>query len=175
MNPYTSLQNYIISKKTISSYYIFLGIFLLLISAICRFYNYNDSLFQGLFFGSLTFGILIILIGITYRNFNTKIFLSVENDYLNDRAIFLNKETLRMEKVLDNFSSFQTIFTIIIILAIGVIISFKIPYISGVCIIISLLFSGILIIEAISKSSIDQYYQELQKAHSSNFILEGLD
>ncbi|WP_155827812.1 hypothetical protein [Gillisia sp. JM1] len=81
-----------------------------------------------------------------------------------------------MEKVLDDFSSFQIIFTIIIILAIGVIIiSFKIPYISGIYLAISILLIGIMLIEAISKSSIDHYYEELQKAHSSNSILQDTE
>ncbi len=113
--------------------------------------------------------------GFFYRNLNDKLFISVERDYKKDRAIFLNNETKRMEKVLDNFSSFQIIFTSIIILAIGVIISFKIPYISGICLAISILLIGIMLIEAISKSSIDHYYEELLKAHSSNFILQDTE
>jgi hypothetical protein len=152
-----------------------LGIFLLVIAAVSKLYSSEDAFYRGLFSGSLTTGFLIMLGGFFYRNFNDKLFISVESNYKKDKAIFLNNETNRMEKVLDDFSSFQIIFTIIIILAIGVVISFKIPYISGICLAISILLIVIMLIEAISKSSIDNYYEELQKAHSSNFILQDTE
>ncbi len=175
MNPFNSFQNYIAAQKTIGFYFSFLGIFLVVIAAVSNFYNPENSLYNGLFIGGLTTGLLIMLGGFFYRNFNGKLFISVESHYKKDKAIFLNNETSRMEKVINDFSSLQFIFTVIIILAIGVIISFKNPYISGISLAISLLFSGIMIIEAISKSFIDHYYEELLKAHSSNFILQELD
>ncbi|TXD94086.1 hypothetical protein [Gillisia hiemivivida] len=175
MNPFKSFQNYIAAQKSISFYFLFLGIFLLVIAAVSNLYSPEDAFYGGLFIGSLTTGLLIMLGGFFYRNFNDKLFISVESNYKKDKAIFLNNETNRMEKVLDDFSSFQIIFTIIIILAIGVIISFKIPYISGICIAISILLIGILLIEAISKYSIDHYSEELLKAHSSNFILQDTE
>jgi len=175
MNPFKSLQDYISAQKTIGFYFILLGVILLIIAAFSNFYDSEKPFLRGLFLGGGIAGVLIIIGGIFYRSFSSKLFITVESEYKKDKAIFLKNETKRMEKVLYNFSSFQTVFTIIIILAIGVIISFMIPFVSGVCLAISLLFIGIMIIEAISKISINIYYQELLKAHSSNFILQGLD
>jgi hypothetical protein len=175
MNPFKSLQNYIATQKTIGFYLLLLGAFLLAIATFSYFYNPENLFFKGLLLGCVLTGLLIILGGFVYRNFNSKLFISAEGYYIKDRAIFLKNETNRMEKVLENFSSFQTVFTIIIILAIGVIISFKLPFVSGISLAISLLFLGIMVIGAISKAAIKLYYEELLRAHSSNFILQGMD
>ncbi|WP_010227228.1 hypothetical protein [Gillisia marina] len=175
MDPFISLQNYIATQKKIGLYFIVLGVFLLSVAAVSYSFNSENLFFNGLLLGCMITGSLIIFGGFLYRNFNTKLFISAEGIYNKDKAIFLKKETERMAKVLENFSSFQTVFTIIIILAIGVIISFKIPFVSGICLAISLLFLGIMILGAISKVAIKLYYEELLKAHSSNFILQGLD
>ncbi len=175
MNPFNSLKNYVNNQKTIGFWYMVLGIFLLVIAAISNYYSSENAFYYGLFIGCLTTGFLMILRGFLYRNFNDKLFISVESDYKKDRAIYLRNETERMEKVLDHFSSFQIIFMGIIILAIGVIISFKIPFISGVCLAICIVICGMMLIETISKSYIDHYYEELLKAHSSNFILQEID
>lgn len=175
MNPYNSLQNYFSSQKTIATYFILFGVLLLFSAGIFHFLDIQISFYRGLFLGCLLAGILLISMGFLYKNFSIKNFNSAEQKYNADKAVFLKNETERMRKLLINFSTFQMICMIIIILAIGVIISFQIPFLTGVSLAISILFVGIMIIEAISKSSIDHYYEELLKAHSSNFILQDLD
>lgn len=54
MNPYNSFQNYIAAQKTIGFYFLFLGIFLLVIAALSYLYSPEDALYGGLFIGSLT-------------------------------------------------------------------------------------------------------------------------
>lgn len=175
MNPYNSLQNYLTSQKTIATYFILFGVLLLISAGTFYFLEIQISFYRGLFMGCLFAGILLISIGFLYKNFSIKTFNSAEKKYNVDKAVFLKNETERMRKLLINFSTFQMICMIIIILAIGVILSFQIPFVTGVSLAISILFVGIMVIEAISKSSIDHYYEELLKAHSSNFILQGLD
>lgn len=175
MNLHTSLQNYFSSQKTIATYFILLGCLLLISAGSLYFLDIQNLFYTGLIIGFLIAGILLILMGLLYKSYSTKTFNSAEQKYNVDKAIFLKNETERMRRVHINFSTFQTICMVIIILAIGVIISFQLPFVSGVSLSISVLFVGIMIIEAISKSSIDHYYEELLKAHSSNFILQGLD
>lgn len=170
-----SLQHYFSSQKVIATYFILFGSLFLISAGIFYFLDFQQTLYTGIYMGSLFAGTLLIGIGFLYKNFNVKTFTAATQIFKLDKAGFLKHETERMRRAHINFSTFQTICMIIIILAIGVIISFQLPFVSGVSLSISVLFVGIMIIEAISKSSIDHYYEELLKAHSSNFILQGLD
>ena len=164
MDPFKSLQNYIAAQKSIGLYFLILGVLLLAISTISYFYEPEASFFRGLFAGSLIAGLLIILGGIIYRYFSGKLYISIEKEFRKDKAIFLKNETKRMEKFLESFSSFQTLSIILIILAIGAIISFKIPFVSGICVAISILFIGILNIQE-SKAQLDK--PDLKKENAS--------
>lgn len=170
-----SLQNYFSSQKVIATYFILFGSLFLISAGIFYFLDFQQSLYTGIYMGSLFAGILLIGMGFLYKSNSLKTFTDATQLFELDKAGFLKHETERMRRVHINFSTFQIVNMIVIILAIGVIISFQLPIVSGVALAISILFVGTMIIEAISKSSIDHYYEELLKAHSSTFILQGLD
>lgn len=170
-----SLKQYINSQKAISFYFMIFGFLLLCLSAGAFFLATDDLLVNGMFWALIFSGIIALLSGLLYGKKNAAIIINNENIYNNNKALFLKNESLRMDDTLKNHSTFQTIFTLIIILVVGVIISFNNPFLVGICIVISLFFSGILIIGAISKPSKIEYYEELREAHNSNFILQDID
>tara|TARA_R100000935_G_scaffold56430_2_gene87939 strand:- start:2292 stop:2816 length:525 start_codon:yes stop_codon:yes gene_type:complete len=174
MNLYSSLETYVKSQKKISLYFFFLGFILLGIGAFFFFINSKDLFYQGLSAGSIGTGIITILGGIIAGILNNRILNSVKDNYKSKKDIFLKNETRRIEKRLIIFSIIQTVATILIILSIGVIISFKLPFPSGLFLAISLQCLGIISIESIFKYSINIYYEELLSAHSSTFILEDV-
>ena len=175
MNLLKSLKEYSDAQRSTSFYFIFFGISLLSLAGGTFFFQNNDPLINGMFWGSLLFGIFSIIIGIGYGKKHRILFYGAEVVYDKDKALFLRDETSRMEKVLIAYSTYQIIFIIILILVIGVIICFNNAFISGICIAVSIHFSGFMIIQAIARSSIKEYYIALRDAHSSNFILQDIE
>ncbi len=170
-----SLKQYIDSQKAVSLYFMIFGFLLLCLSAGAFFFAKDDRLINGLFWGSLFSGVFVMLSGVLYGKKNVNIINDNEAIYSSNKALFLKNESTRMHRVLRHHSKYQTIFTVIIILVIGVILSFKNAFLAGICTAISIQISGIMIIGAISKPSISGYYQELREAHSSNFILQDIE
>lgn len=170
-----SLNQYIDSQKAVSLYIIIFGFLLLCLSAGAFFFAKDNKLIDGLFWGSLFSGVLVMLSGILYGKKNGNIINENETIYLKNKPLFLKNESLRMHNVLRHHSTYQTIFTIIIILVIGVILSFKNAFIAGICVAVSIQFIGMMVITALSKPSISGYHQQLREAHSSNFILQDIE
>lgn len=73
LNLYSSLESYVNSQKKTCLYFLMLGFVLLGFAAYSYFFSYSDPFYQGLFLGSVSAGILIILGGLTYGRLNNKI------------------------------------------------------------------------------------------------------
>lgn len=175
MDLFKSLKQYINSQKVVSFYFLILGFLLLCLSAGAFFFAKDDKLINGLFWGCLFSGILVMLSGLLYGKKNVNIIKDNEAIYKNNKPLFLKNESLRMHKVLRHHSNYQTIFLVIIILVIGIILTFNNALLAGICAAISIQLIGTMFIGSISKPSIIGYYQELRKAHSSNFILQDIE
>ena len=161
-----SLIMYTLSQKVVAYGFIFCG-FTLLASAflVTLFSSGSNPLWQGFKFGALLFGLFILVGGIGYLNFSSKIHNQVESEYQSNPQTTLVSEGERMNKVVSDYTIYQAVFSFIVILSLATIVFSK-PFWSGFAFPVAFLFIGVLLIEAHSKFSIDDH------AKAINSIIE---
>lgn len=116
----------------------------------------GSLLWQGFKIGSFIFGLLILVGGIGYLQFNEKNHSEIELKYQTDTENVIKSENVRMQKVVADFKVFQYVFAVIVILALVVIV-FARPFWIGFAFPAAFLHVAVLLIEAHSKASIDQH------------------
>lgn len=163
MNIIESLDTYTSAQKYVGNNFIALGIILFCIAAVAWFVAPRTSLLSGLLWGAVICGILIIVGGLSYRSFCTKTQVQMTQTFEQDKNEFVQIEKQRMAKVVKEFPIYQYSFGACMVIALGVILFLNRPFVSGVSFAVLLMFLGVLIFEAFSKFSIDQYYDIVSK------------
>ncbi len=162
MNLLQSLEAYASAQKWVGINFIILGSILLILSGIFAFFIAKSPMASGMKWGSLVTGILIIVGGLSYLNFNEKTKKESTAIYQKDIKEFVQHEHDRMEKVDKGFILYQITFAAFVLAALIVIVFVKAPVLKGIAFAVAILFIGQLIIEAFSHQSISEYTQELR-------------
>ncbi|KXX66634.1 hypothetical protein [Flammeovirga sp. SJP92] len=162
MNILQSLEAYTSAQKWVGINFIILGAILLVLAGIISFFVTKTPLASGMKWGSLVTGILIIIGGISYGNFNNKIQIEGKALYEKDSTEFIQTEHERMEKVDQGFLTYQLVFATFAVGAFAVILFFNAPFIKGIAFAVAILFTGLLIIEGFSHPSIQAYTEDLR-------------
>ena len=162
MNILQSLETYTSAQKWVGINFIILGSFLLVLAAIFALFVAKSPMAIGMKWGSLATGLLIIVGGISYLNFNEKVKRESTAIHQKDSTEFVQYEYDRMEKVDNGFIVYQITFAAFVLAALIIIVFVKAPVLKGVAFAVAILFLGQLIIEGFSHRSISEYTQELK-------------
>lgn len=160
MSELNHLENYINAQKDVAIHFILIGIGLLLIALLSHFFS-NSSLGNGLKIGSIVCGIFILLGGIGYQNTETKLLKNQSELLVKDKVEFHRVESERMAKVMKDYPIYQIGFGAFIILSLLIVLLVKNPFWNGVAFAIIILFVLVMISEAFSYQSINEYNKHL--------------
>lgn len=159
-----SLAMYTASQKTVAYGFIACGVVLLASALLVLLLNSAASpLWQGFKIGALIFGLLILAGGVGYLKFSGDTETKVASQYQVNAEQTLAEESTRMNKVVSDFPTYQMVFAVIVLIALALIVFAK-PFWSGVAFPVALLFILVLLIEAYSKTSIDEHTQFVNSA-----------
>jgi energy-coupling factor transporter transmembrane protein EcfT len=154
------LELYVQAQRTIAHYMMGFGVILVLLAVLCHLTNAN-ALFNGLKIGCLLFGVFSFVSGYAYQVTEEKLLDRQSKLYEQNPAEFLSLEKARMQKVVQGFARIQLVFGAIILLSLLVIFTIEHAFVSGLAFALILLLLGNMVIERVSKSSIDAYYEKL--------------
>lgn len=154
------LELYISAQKTIANYMMGFGVIMVLLAIMFHFAGVN-SLFYGLKIGCLIFGLFSISSGYAYKLTEEKLLVKQTKLYNENPAEFKIIEKERMQKVVKSFPRIQMVFVAIIIISLIVVLFTKNNFVIGLVFSLVVLLLGNIIIEKVSKTSIDSYYEEL--------------
>ncbi len=163
MNLLQSLETYASAQKWVGVNFIILGSILLILAGVFAFFIAKSPMASGIKWGALACGILIIVGGFSYINFNEKTKQESTAIYEKNATDFVQYEHERMEKVDKGFIVYQITFAAFVLAALIVIVFVKSPVLKGVAFAVAILFLGQLIIEGFSHQSITEYTQELRQ------------
>ncbi|NME71054.1 hypothetical protein [Flammeovirga aprica] len=163
MNILESLEAYTSAQKWVGINFIILGILLLVTAGIITFFVTKTPLATGMKWGALVAGILIIIGGYGYGNFNNKILSEGKISYEKNSSEFVRAEHERMEKVNNGFLGYQLVFAAFLLASLAVILFVNLPYLKGIAFAVTILFAGLIIIEGFSHPSIETYTKELRE------------
>lgn len=121
----------------------------------------TSQLALGLRNGTLTIGVLLILMGVGLRFFQEKILQEKKALYQTDQVEFKQSEIERMTKVKNNYPRGQAIMTSLVVIALLGFLLVKSQMWQGVSLSLSVFFLGNVIIEAFSYLAILAYYNQL--------------
>lgn len=154
------LEIYINAQKTIGNYMVAFGLILFLLAVVFHFGGSN-SLFFGLKVGLLIRGLFSTVSGFGYKMVEDKLLKTQAALYHINPSEFHNLEKERMQKVVKNHLRIQIILVAIcsIELIIGLVL--KNELVSGLLYSLAILSIGNLIIDRVSKTSIDRYFEQL--------------
>lgn len=157
------LEVYIGAQKTIANYMLGLGILMVLLAVLFHFAGEN-AFFNGLKTGFLVLGLFSAISGYAYRNTEEKLLHEQSKLYQENPSQFQQMEKARMEKVVKNFPMIQKVFVAIIIALLIIFLIIKSNFTHGLILSAVFLITANMLIEKISKASIDTYYEQLIKA-----------
>ncbi|NRB59064.1 MAG: hypothetical protein HRU50_03890 [Winogradskyella sp.] len=161
MNFIQSLETYTNAQKWVGTNFIILGSLLLILATTVAFFINKSPLADGLKWGALCTGLLIIIGGFSYRNFSDKIQYNAKEIYGDNPTKFIQTEYNRMSKVNKGFIVYQMSFAAFVVASLIVILFVKSPFAKGISFAVAVLFIGVLIIEGFSQKSITTYNDEL--------------
>lgn len=167
MSELNHLETYINAQKDVATHFVLIGIGLLLIALLCHFFS-NSSLGNGLKIGGIICGIFILLGGIGYRNTETKLLKTQSGLLAKDKVEFHRVESERMAKVVKDYPIYQIGFGAFIIVSLFIVWFIKIPFWNGIAFAVIILFVLVMISEAFSYKSINEYNK-----HLTNRFLNG--
>ena len=162
MNILQSLGTYASAQKWVAINFIILGSVLLILAGIFAIFIAKSPMASGMKWGSLATGILIIIGGFSYFNFNEKTKQESTAIYQKDAREFLKYEHERMEKVDKGFITYQLSFAIFVLVAIAIIVFSHSSLAKGIGMAVAILFLGLLVVEGFSHQSITKYAKELR-------------
>ena len=160
MSELNHLETYINAQKDVAIHFVLIGIGLLLIALLSHFFS-SSSLGNGLKIGAIVCGIFILLGGIGYRNTETKLLKNQSELLEKDKVEFHRVESERMTKVVKDYPIYQIGFGVFIILSLLIVLLVKNPFWNGVAFAIIILFVLVMISEAFSYKSINEYNEYL--------------
>lgn len=163
MNILDALDAYMSAQKSVGSNFIWLGFLLFGIAAFSWSVAPRGSLLNGLLWGAVICGILLIGGGFGYRSFCVKIQAQLIQTFEQDKKQFIQTEKQRMGKVAKDYPIYQYSFAACLLIALAVVLFLDRPFASGVSFAVMINFTGVLIFEAFSKFSIDRYYDIVSK------------
>lgn len=153
-------ETYINAQKSVGNQFILIGGLLLIVAAWSHFSDVS-TLTSGLKAGSLICGLLILIGGFGYRSTETTLLKKQTELFHQNQIEFKQVETERMAKVKKDYPIYQIVFGGFIILSVLMIWFVKNTYWHGVAFAILILMVGVMIVEAFSQRSINQYYESL--------------
>lgn len=153
---------YINAQKSIANYMLAFGLILLLTAFLIHF-STSIPLFLGLKIGLLLFGLFSSVGGYGYKKTEEKLQKSQTFLYQENPVEFKQKEKERMAKVVKNFPLIQMIFVVIIVVSLITNLFINKAFVNGLLFSLVIFLVGNMIIESVSKKSIDSYYEKLSK------------
>ncbi len=144
-----------------------LGIIMILLAILFQFAGVN-ALFQGLKIGFLVFGLFSVISGYAYRKTEQNLLANQTKLYQENPTQFHEIEKERMEKVVKNFPLIQWVFFALIVTSLVVVFLYKNSLVDGILFSLIVLLIGNTIIETVSKTSIDRYYEQLSYSQSND-------
>lgn len=154
------LETYIHAQKVVATNSIGLGVLLILLAVLLHFIG-NSELSKGLKIGFICLGLFSIGGGYTYQKFSENLFEKQSVLQQQNATQFHQEETVRMEKVAKTFPIYQIVFIVIIVVSLLVIFFTNKGLVQGICFSVVFFFLGNMIIEKLSKTSIDKYIEQL--------------
>ncbi len=155
-----NLEIYINAQKNVGTQFILIGI-LLLIVAIWSHFSDISPIASGLKTGTLICGLLILAGGFGYRYTETSLLKKQTELFHQNQTEFKQVETDRMTKVKKDYFVYQIVFGGFIVLSVLLIFFVKNTYWHGIAFAVLILMVGVMIVEAFSQRSINQYYESL--------------
>lgn len=156
------LEIYVSSQKTIANYMLAFGLIMHLLAVLIHFYASNP-LFFGLKIGLVIFGLFSSIGGYGYKITEEKLLKSQTLLYQENTVGFKQKENERMAKVVKNALLIQMIFVAIIAVSLITNLFLNKAFVNGILFSLVIFLVGNMIIESVSKKSIDAYYEILSK------------
>ena len=157
-----ALETYTIAQKTVATNFIYLGIGLIIFAVAVWVLAPSGQLSNGLKYGALVCGILIMIGGFIYSNFSQKILDNGIKAEKENHVQFVEEETIRMEKVEKGFPIYQRVFGVFIAIPLLLILFVNKPMLNGISFAVMILFLFQMIIEAYSHTSIAEYSKFLK-------------
>lgn len=154
------LEIYINAQKTIANYILALGFMMLVLAVLIHFAGSNAVL-TGLKIGLILFGLFSAIGGIGYKMTEKKLLKSQTLVFQENSATFHQKEKERMAKVVSNHSKIQIVLVVIIIVSLDVNLFLDKALVNGILFSLVIFSVGNLIIESVSKKSIDTHFERL--------------
>ena len=151
------LEMYISAQKTIGTYSMVLGGFMMMLAVLFHFADANP-LFNGLQIGMLVVGVIS---GYGYRKAEEKILREQTALYQESPSQFHQAEKARMEKVVRNIPTYLMGFIAVIIVLLVVIVFTGNSFVHGILFSVIFFALGSMIIEKVSKTSIETYFEQL--------------
>lgn len=157
-----ALETYTLAQKTVATNFIYLGIGLIIFAMAVWVLAPSGQLSNGLKYGALVCGILIMIGGFSYSSFSQKILDNGIKAEKENHAQFVGEETIRMEKVEKGFPIYQMVFGAFIAIPLFLILFVNKPLLNGISFAVMILFLFQMIIEAYSHASIAEYANYLK-------------
>ena len=154
------LEIYIDAQKTIANYMLAFGFIMLLLAILIHFLG-SDALLLGLKIGLVVFGLFSSVGGYGYKMTEEKLLKSQTLLYQVNTEEFHQKEKERMEKVVKYFPLIQIVFVTIVIISLVTNLFLDKAIIKGILFSIVVFSVGNMIIESVSKKSVDTYFEKL--------------
>lgn len=156
----TNLETYINAQKNVGTQFILIGILLMIVAAWSHFSD-TSSLTSGLKTGSFICSLFILIGGFGYRYTENTLLKNQTELFEKNQTEFKQVEMERMVKVKKDYPIYQIVFGSFIVLSLLLIWFVKKHYWHGVAFAIILLMLCVMIVEAFSQRSINQYYESL--------------
>ena len=156
------LETYISAQKTIAHYMMGFGVIMVLLAIFLHFTGTN-TVFNGLKIGLLVVGLLSAGGGYGYRITEDKLLSKQSELYEQDQKKFQVAEHERMQKVLGKHPYILIGMSAVIAILLILIFFVKNNLIQGILFSVIIYLLGNLIIETISKNSIQLYFDQLSK------------
>lgn len=160
---FEQFEIYISAQKTIANYMLALGLIMVFVAILIHFTGIN-SLFSGLKIGLLVLGLFSLVGGYSYKLTEEKLLKSQTALYQDSPQEFSQLEKNRMLKVVKNFPVIQFVFVGLIITSLIVTLFLDKPFVNGILFSLVIFLVGNMVIEGVSKNSIDTYYEQLSTA-----------
>ena len=158
-----SLKKYTKEQKITGTNFIVAGIVMLFFTAVVIIVSDKSVLVNGFKWGGFPAGIIMIPIGLLYRWYSDDVQRKATAIYSKNRNEFIKKEYKRMQKVGKDLLGFQIAFLLVIILSIAVSFFVESKITKGVLYAVAMMFTGMLIVENMSRISIKIYTEILKQ------------
>lgn len=161
MNLEQALETYSEAQKIFGTRMMLIGCGLMTFAVYLHFIE-DGRLYDGMKISALIAGLLVVLGGAYYHSYSIRVQKEQMEAFQQNPETFQSNELQRMEKVEKEFPTFQWIFGVILIAAVLLRLFGPNDYWHGVAYSIIILMSLQMILESISKLSIDAYLAALK-------------